>query len=165
MVAQMVKNRPAMWETQVRSLGWEDILEKRRATHSGILAWRIPRTEETGRPQSMGSQRVRHNWMANTFTDLDSSESKCLCSSLLLRGQATGAATNLKAARCHVERQRALRTWTENPVFNMAVTWFTGSNSQRTQTMKTCSLILWHGDQGKQALDLGQSVLVTITAP
>ena len=44
----MVKNRPAMWETQVRSLGWEDILEKRKATHSGILAWRIPRTENLG---------------------------------------------------------------------------------------------------------------------
>ena len=48
-------------ETWVQSLGWEDPLEKGMATHSSILAWRIPRTEEPGRLQSMGSQRVRHN--------------------------------------------------------------------------------------------------------
>ena len=52
----MVKNQPAMWETQVGSLGWEDALEKEMATHSSILAWRIPGTEETGGLQSMGSQ-------------------------------------------------------------------------------------------------------------
>ena len=57
----MVKNPPAMWETSVQSLGWEDPLEKQKATHSSILAWRIPWTEEPGRLQSMGSQRVRHN--------------------------------------------------------------------------------------------------------
>ena len=52
----MVKNQPAMWETQVGSLGWEDALEKEMATHSSILAWRIPGTEEPGGLQSMGSQ-------------------------------------------------------------------------------------------------------------
>ena len=57
----MVKNLPAMQETQVRSLGWEDPLEKGMATHSSILAWRIPWTEEPGGLQSMGSQRVGHN--------------------------------------------------------------------------------------------------------
>ena len=51
-----VKNLPAMQETQVRSLGQEDALEKEMATHSSILAWEIPRTEEPGRLQSMGSQ-------------------------------------------------------------------------------------------------------------
>ena len=56
-----MKNPPAMWETSVQSLGWEDPLEKQKATHSSILAWRIPWTEEPGRIQSMGSQRVRHN--------------------------------------------------------------------------------------------------------
>ena len=61
MVAHMVKHLPAMWETRVRSLGWEDLLEKEMATHSNILAWNIPRMEEPGRLQSMGSQRVRHN--------------------------------------------------------------------------------------------------------
>ena len=60
-MAQMVKRLPAMWETQVQSLGWEDLLEKEMATHSSILAWRIPRTEEHGRLQSVGSQRVGHN--------------------------------------------------------------------------------------------------------
>ena len=55
------KRLPAMQETQVRSLGQEDPLEKEMATHSSILAWRIPWTEETGRLQSVGSQRVRHD--------------------------------------------------------------------------------------------------------
>ena len=61
LVAQMVKNLPALQETQVRSLGWEDPLEKGMATHSSILAWRIPWTKEPGRLQSMGLQRVRHD--------------------------------------------------------------------------------------------------------
>ena len=57
----MVKRVPAMWETQVRSLGQEDPLEKEIATHSSTLAWKIPWTEEPGRLQPMGSQRVRHD--------------------------------------------------------------------------------------------------------
>ena len=57
----MINSLPAMWETWVRSLGWEDPLEKEMATHSSTLAWRIPRTEEPGGLQSMGSQRVGHN--------------------------------------------------------------------------------------------------------
>ena len=61
-MAQMVKNPPAKQETWVRSLGWEDPLEKDMATHSSILAWRIPGTEEPGRLQSMGSQRVKLNF-------------------------------------------------------------------------------------------------------
>ena len=60
-IAQLGKNPPAMKETWVRSLGWGDPLEKGKATHSSILAWRIPWTEEPGRLQSMGLQRVRHN--------------------------------------------------------------------------------------------------------
>ena len=59
-MAQTVKNPPAMWETQVQSLGWEDLLEKGMATYSGILAWRILWTEEPGELQSLGLQRVRH---------------------------------------------------------------------------------------------------------
>ena len=54
----MVKNLPAMWETTVQFLGQEDPLEKRMATHSSILAWRIPLTEKPSRLQSMGSQRI-----------------------------------------------------------------------------------------------------------
>ena len=60
-MAQTVKRLPTMWETRVQSLGWEDLLEKEIATHSSILAWKIPWTEEPGRLQSMGSQRVRHD--------------------------------------------------------------------------------------------------------
>ena len=60
-MAQTVKNLPAMQETSVRSLDGEDPLEKGMATHSGILAWRIPWTEEPGGLQSIGSQRVRHD--------------------------------------------------------------------------------------------------------
>ena len=58
LVAQTVKKLPAIQETWVRSLDWEDTLEEGMATHSGILAWRIPRTEGPGRLQSMGSQTV-----------------------------------------------------------------------------------------------------------
>ena len=60
-MAQAVKNLPAMGETWIRFLGWEDPLEKGMATHSSVLAWRIPWTEEPGRLQSMRSQRVRHD--------------------------------------------------------------------------------------------------------
>ena len=59
--AQRLKRLPAVRETQVRSLGWEDPLEKEMATHSSTHAWRIPWTEEPGRLQSTGSQRVRHD--------------------------------------------------------------------------------------------------------
>ena len=58
MVAQKVKNLPAMRETQVQFLGWEDPLEEEMATHSSILAWKIPWTEKPGRLQLMGSQRL-----------------------------------------------------------------------------------------------------------
>ena len=67
LVTQTVKNLPAMEEVRVRSLGLEDSLEKGMATHASILARRIPWTEEPGGLQSMGSRRVRHNWVTNTF--------------------------------------------------------------------------------------------------
>ena len=65
LVAQTVKRLPTMWETWVQSLGREDLLEKEMATHSSILAWKIPWTVEPGRLLSMGSQRVGHDF---TFT-------------------------------------------------------------------------------------------------
>ena len=68
LVAQMVKNPPAMQEIQVWSLGWEDPLEKGMATHCSILDWRIPGTEEPGGLQFMGSQRVGHDRVTNTST-------------------------------------------------------------------------------------------------
>ena len=61
LVAQTVKRLPTMRETWVQSLGQEDLLEKEMATHSSILAWKIPWMEEPGRPQSTGSQRVGHD--------------------------------------------------------------------------------------------------------
>ena len=70
LVAQMVKTPPAVQETWVQSLGWEDPLEKGMAPHSSILAWRIPWTEEPGGLQSMGSQRVRHNWVTTTSSSI-----------------------------------------------------------------------------------------------
>ena len=66
LVAQMIKHLPAMSETRVRSLGWEDPLENGLATRSSILAWEIPLTEEPGGLQSMGLQRVGHNWATDT---------------------------------------------------------------------------------------------------
>ena len=63
LMAQLVKNLPVMWETWLQSLGWEDTLEKGKATHCSILAWRSPWTV-----QAMGSQRVRHDWATITFT-------------------------------------------------------------------------------------------------
>ena len=60
-MAERLKHLPAMWETRVRSLDREDPLEKEMATHSSILAWRIPWMEEPGRLQSTGSQRVGHD--------------------------------------------------------------------------------------------------------
>ena len=60
-MAEIVKNLPAMWETWIRFLDQEDLLEKGMATHSSILAWRIPWTEEAGQLWSIASQRVTHN--------------------------------------------------------------------------------------------------------
>ena len=68
MVVQTVKNQPAMQETKVWSLGQEDPLEKEMATHSSVLAWRIPWTEELGCLQSMGLHRVRHDWLTKKTT-------------------------------------------------------------------------------------------------
>ena len=67
-VVQMVKNLPAMQKTQVQSLGQEGPLQKEIATHSSILAWRIPWTEEPGGLLSMGSQIVRKDWATKTHT-------------------------------------------------------------------------------------------------
>ena len=68
LVAHMVKDLPAMQGTQVQSLGWKDSLEKRMATYSSILAWRIPWAEEPGGLQSMGSQGVGHDRVSFTFS-------------------------------------------------------------------------------------------------
>ena len=65
--AQAVKNLPVVQETRIWSLRWEDPLEKEMATHSSILAWKISQTEDPGGLQSMGSQRVGHDWVTDTY--------------------------------------------------------------------------------------------------
>ena len=77
LAAQMIKNLPAMQESQVPSLGWEDPLEKQMATHSSVPAWKIPWTEESGGLQLTGSQRVRHDWVTNTLIVLYATHSYC----------------------------------------------------------------------------------------
>ena len=67
LVGQMVNCLSTMWETQVRSLGWEDPLEKEMAIHSRTITWKTPLSEEPGRLQSMGSQRVGHNWATSLY--------------------------------------------------------------------------------------------------
>ena len=83
-VTQMVKNLPTMWEIQVQSLGQEDPLEKGMTTHSSILAWRIPWTEETGgQQQSMRSQRVGNKWATKPSTaEHTQILFSCVCSQL-----------------------------------------------------------------------------------
>ena len=66
----MVRSLPAVWETWVQSLGWEDPLEKEMATHSSVLAWRIPWMEEPGGLQSSGSQRVGHDCVTSLSLSL-----------------------------------------------------------------------------------------------
>ena len=78
-MAQAVKNLPAMWETGIQFLGWEDPLEEGMATHSSIPAWRIPQTEEPDGLQSMGSQRVRPDPTTNTLTFDFETHTKLFC--------------------------------------------------------------------------------------
>ena len=82
LVAQTVEHLPTMQETRVQSLGQEDLLEKEMVTHSSILAWKIPWTEEPGRLQSMGLQRVGHD-RATSLSFLDSHESEPYCELLM----------------------------------------------------------------------------------
>ena len=77
LLAQIVKNLPAMQETWIWSLSWEDPLEKGTATHSSILAWRIPWTEEPGRLQFIESQRAGHDW-SNLACNGITTEKKCI---------------------------------------------------------------------------------------
>ena len=106
-VTQMVKNLPTMQETRVWSLGQEDLLEKGMATHSSIIAWKIPWREELGGLQSMGSQRVRHNWMISNTTkylsqypDLSSSVKAPWCPHVKLRAGSCGSPGCLPVLCC-----------------------------------------------------------------
>ena len=90
LVAQTVKHLPTTRETWVRPLGREDPLEKEMATHSCILAWKIPWTEEPGRQQSMGSQRVRHDW-ATSHTRMQPQKEDSFLVKVIHGGEARGS--------------------------------------------------------------------------
>ena len=102
----MVKNLPAMRETWVGSLGWEDPLEKEIAAHSNIFAWRIPWTEEAGSLQSMGSQRIGYSWKKivsllckvkhQNQQKLSSSVLDCLFSTCVFATQVAGSKMQLQ---------------------------------------------------------------------
>ena len=81
LITQIIKNLPAMWETRIQPLGEEDSLEKEMATHSSIIAWEIPWTEEPNGLQSLGSQRGRHNWMTVSLLFVNSTVYHLLLSS------------------------------------------------------------------------------------
>ena len=78
LVAQRAKNLPTMQDAQVQSLGQEDPMEKEKATHFRILAWEIPWTEEPDRLQSMGMQKVGHDWKTNTYRDFQDDKMNAL---------------------------------------------------------------------------------------
>ena len=106
-----------MQETSVWVLGWEVPLEKGMATHCSILAWRIPWTQEPGGPQPMGSQRVRHDWAANTFTLLgpdgsDVKESACNAGDL----RDTGLIPRLERSPGGVHSKPLQYSYLENPM-------------------------------------------------
>ena len=88
LVAQTVKRLSTMWETRVRSLGREDPLEKEMAIHTSTIAWKIPRTEEPGRLQSMGSQKVGHDWVTSlTYLHLKQLEKEEMKNSIASKGK------------------------------------------------------------------------------
>ena len=104
-----------MQETSIQSLGWEDPLEKGVATHSSILAWRIPWTEEPGGLQSLGSQRVRHSWETNTHTQSNYINIGIKRTSLVVQRilpvQGTWVESLPGDPRPHVGRLRAREPW------------------------------------------------------
>ena len=129
LVAQMVKNPPAMHETWVQSLGWEDPLEKEMATHSSILAWRIPWAEKPGGLQSMGSQRVGHNWVTFTFTYPSGSEGEEFACNAGDPGSIPGSGDPLEKEMANHSSILAWRiSWTEAPGGLQSIGWTRLSN-------------------------------------
>ena len=108
LVAQTVKRLPTMQEIWVWSLGWEDLLEKEMATHSSTLAWKIPRTEEPCRLQSMGSQRVGHDWATSMSMSMSRKSDKTWNTEIresLLPGQMRGRRQEIKCCLGHHGRE------------------------------------------------------------
>ena len=122
LVAQTVKRLSKMWETRVRSLGREEPLEKEMAIHSITIAWKIPWTEKPGRLQSMGSQRVGHNWATSLSALiglprwLSSKESACQCKETQETGFDPGSGRSLKEGMSTHSSILAWKIpWTEKP--------------------------------------------------
>ena len=149
-VAQTVKNLPEMQEIRVWSLGLEDPLEKEIATHSSILAWEIPWTEEPGGPQSMGSQRVRHNWATSIWIYGDSTEAhihtfhapqqekpprweayatKLGSSPHLLQLEKKKMCSNKDPAQPNISNEKMCKQWKIRPIANESALNITGLGS------------------------------------
>ena len=132
LVAQLVNKPPAMWEIWVWSLGWEDPLERGKATHSSILAWRIPWTV-----QSVGSQRVRHGWATFTLLHREQSISLFLLKVKVKVAQLCPALCNpmdcsLPGSSVHGILQARILEWVAVP--------FSGRSSQlRDRTQVSCT--------------------------
>ena len=112
LVAQTVKRLPPVQEIRVQSLGPEDLLEKEMATHSSILAWKIPWMEEPGRLRSMGSQRVGHDWATSLFTFCSRVR---VFSFMYFEGVVGVAATHGPAAWAPTAQQRPSRVLLHSP--------------------------------------------------
>ena len=112
----MIKNLPEMQETQIRSLGWENPLEKGMAIHSSTLAWRIPWTEEPGRLPSTGSKRVRQDWVTNIWIFPGSSDDKASATMQETQVQSLGQEDLLKKEMVTYSRTPAWKIpWIEEP--------------------------------------------------
>ena len=128
----MIKNLPSVWETWVWSLGWEDPLEKGMATHSSILAWRIPWTEEPGRLPSMRLQRVGYDWV--TFAFFHTKKKKNLWSHLnTIKWVHSGSSVNT--------------SWRNDQLFiqlgRKCLSWFSLFNSTSLSCFPTSSINLY----------------------
>ena len=128
LVAQRLKRLPAMWETWVQSLGCKDSLEKEMATHPSIFAWRIPWTEEPGGLQSMGSQRVGHDWMT-AFTFKHSMEKAIAPHSSTLAGKSHGQRSLVGCSLWGCEESDR----TEQLHFHFALWWIGEGNGSTLQ--------------------------------
>ena len=128
-MAQTVKHLPTMRETWVWSLGQEVPLEKEMATHSSILAWKIPGTEESGRLQSMRSQRVGHDWATSLrFTSLYAIFIECLIKNILFYSHLTKSKGRERCKQGRVSNHthfNYLMGWTGGYTFSITISNFT----------------------------------------
>ena len=116
MVAQMVKRLSTMWEARVQALGWEDPLEKQMAIYCSTIAWKIPWSEEPGRLQSMGSQRVGHDYATSLWAFLVAQRVKHLPTMRETRVLSLGWEDPLeKAMATHSSTLAWKIPWTEEP--------------------------------------------------